>query len=96
MKAESAEAGVSKIIGCFLQGQSAALLAWHCCCGGLTQPQVFERRVRVSTANIGDDYQFQYFHTCEVDLIVLNFACRLRGTEVPLLPHDFAKALIGF
>jgi hypothetical protein len=67
------------------------LLPW-----GLSQPQIFERRVRVSTANVGDDRQFQYFHACEVNLIVLNFACRLRGTEIPLLPHDFAKAWISF
>jgi len=63
---------------------------------GLSQPQVFERRVRVSTANVRDDHQLQYFYPREVNLIVLNFACRLWGTEVPLLPHDFAKALIGF
>ena len=63
---------------------------------GLSQPQVFERRVRVSAADFGDDHQLQYFHTSEVNLIVLNFACRLWGTEVSLLPHDFAKALIGF
>jgi len=58
--------------------------------------QVFERRGRVSAANIGDDHQLQYFHACEVNLIVLNFACRLRGTEVKLLPHDFAKTWITF
>jgi hypothetical protein len=63
---------------------------------GLSQPQVFEGRVRVSTANVGNDHQLQYFHACEVNLIVLNFACRLRGTEVPLLPHDFAKTWISF
>jgi hypothetical protein len=64
--------------------------------GRLSQPQVFERRVRVSTANVGDDHQLQNFHTSEINLIVFDFACRLRGTEIPLLPHDFAKALIGF
>ncbi len=62
----------------------------------LSQPQGFKRCVRVPTANVGDDHQLQYFHTCEVKLIVLNFACSLRGTEVPLLPHNFAKALVAF
>src|SRR6267143_214494 len=43
-----------------------------------------------------DDHQLQDLHACDVNLRVLNLACRLRRTEVPLLPHDFAKAWIGF
>ena len=55
-----------------------------------------KRRVRVATANVGNDYQFQYFHICQVNSIVLNFASILRRAKVPLLTYNLAKSLIGF
>src|ERR1700740_2251050 len=60
----------------------------------LRQPHAFKRRASGPAANVWNDHQFQRVNIRQVNCVVLNFTCRLWGTEVPLLPHNFTKTFV--
>jgi len=52
-----------------------------CLLRGLSQTAGFRATRTCFRRQYRDDHQLQYLHACEVNLIVLNLACRLRGLK---------------
>ena len=59
--------------------------------GGSRHAQTLERGVSRSSTDVRDNDQFKNRDTREVNPIVLHLAHCFRGTEIPLLSHNFSK-----
>ena len=59
----------------------------------LGQPQLRQRRERMSPTGVRDDAQLKHRDRRELDVMVFRLGGCAFGTEVPLLPHDFPERL---
>src|SRR2546428_14026859 len=55
------------------------------------QPQTLERGASRSSTDVRHNAQFKHGDIREFNLVLLDFAYRARGAEIPLLAHDFTK-----
>jgi hypothetical protein len=55
------------------------------------QPQTLERGASRSSIDVRHDNQFENGDIRELNVIFLNLAYGIRGTEIPLLAHNFSK-----
>src|SRR5262249_32775325 len=60
---------------------------------GLGEPQLCQRRDCITPTDVRNNIQFEHRDGWQLDMMIFYLACCSLGTEVPLLPHDFAERL---